>query len=139
MKLVKIFTIHNMYNDCDESYTSRIGEGISDWEEISDEQFRFLKTNLWRCETPLTGNNERLVIIEKGEQPATYYIDSIKKLIDNQMKKQQEEQAEKERKKQEAAERRAAKKLENNRKALERLLKDNPQLIQEVVKDVNNA
>lgn len=77
-KLVKILLIQHI--DCDDYYSqSIIRESINDWEEISDEDFQFLKQYLTRVIDVPYGFSATLVV--KDNVPVVQRINSVKELI----------------------------------------------------------
>ena len=124
MREVRVILVHD-YNDYDDT-RSILKEGISHWEQISDEDFKFLKANWWRLTSDPNLVEGRLVLIEKDPVPLTTRIDSIKQWIDQERARAEQLQEQK----RAQAEARARKKLlrnaESERKLLEELRKKYP-------------
>lgn len=131
MREVKIFRIINQYihDDYDSYLHSVLREGVSDWEEISDEDFEFIRDNLTRLNFK---NGDQLIIVEKIDDGVPNTIKGIKDVINKSIAEAKAREDELKRKKERAAEQRAMKKLERDRKALERLIKENPDLVKEL-------
>ncbi len=131
MRKIKLFTIYDKYidhGDYDTSYTI-LQQGISDWEEVTDEEFNYIRNNLHIFKTQL---KQEIIIAEQIEGGAVLAIKGIKKTLDK-LEKDRKEQEEKERKRREdAAAVRAAKKLERDKKALAKLIEQNPELVKEL-------
>jgi hypothetical protein len=125
MKEVRIVLVHDAYTDYDSS-KSIMHEGVSDWESISDEDYKLLQQNWHRLCSQMNHVNARPVLLEKDAYPVRKRIDSIKGWIaEEKVKQEREAQA-----KREKAQARALKKLaadaESERKLLEELKKKYP-------------
>lgn len=133
MRKVKIFEIVDRYIDHYDDSNIHLGQGISDWEEVSDEDFGFIRNNLWRLNSRKYSKTSDLVLVQQGPSIPEAMI-GIKAAIE---KEEAEEKArlEKQRKeREEAVAKRAAKKLANDKKALAKLIEENPDLVKEIMK-----
>lgn len=134
MKKIKIFRVIDRYLDSDyyndPGYDSVLAAGVSDWEEVSDEDLHFIRDNFGRLRALFP--RDSIVIVEQMDSGAEKIMGGIKKAIEEQRKKEEADRAEYKRKQEEAAARKAMRKLEKDRKALERLVKENPDLIKEI-------
>lgn len=99
MPKVKIFMSHE-YPDYYECSAEIITHGISDWEEITDEEYDYLRRNLYKLSDPKYG---RPVIIIQSDKTALEYIDSIKNFIAEEKRKVEEAKRLREEKKAKAA------------------------------------
>lgn len=64
--------------DCDACYETACS-GVSDWEEISEEDFKLLKS--WEGQRALNVNGVRLVVFEDVSNKVTEYIKDVKEFI----------------------------------------------------------
>jgi len=117
------------YGDNESFSRSILQGGISNWEEISDEDFEFIKNNISRLSFK---NGDQLVVVEKIDNGVPKTIAEIKDSINEEIAKNIAREAELKHKREEAAARRAMKKLEKDRNALERLIKENPDLVRDL-------
>ena len=90
MKEVKIVLVHDAYTDYDDS-KGIIQEGVSDWEQISDEDYKLLQQNWWKLCEHMNVHNARLVLLEKDSVPVKRRIDSIKGWITEERQRQERE------------------------------------------------
>lgn len=83
MKQVKILLVEEVYTD---EYSNQvIRDSISNWEEVSDEDFAFLRSNLGRIwNTFGLGQNFRPVLLCSDDRPVSFRIESIKVAIEKQ-------------------------------------------------------
>lgn len=119
MPRVKLFRIYNrdVSNDDYFSRTSYLGEGITDWEEISDDDFKFLEQNLYRT---INHTFFTAVIVEDITHTIHDQIKTIKGFITKERNRiLQEEQKEKDRKNR-AAEKRKETALKKAKELLEK-------------------
>lgn len=125
MKEVRIVLMREMYGDYDDPNFVLL-EGISDWEQISDEDYCLLKQNWAALCHHMDMYNTRIILLEKDAVPVRKRIDSIKNWIEQERARKQRETE----LKQEKARQRALKKLatdaEHERKLLEELKKKYP-------------
>lgn len=117
------------YTDYDGDWRSQVIEGISDWEEVTEEDYQYIKSNLWR----LNIKNGTPVLIRQDEVSIFDRIKDIKKTIKEREEAENKKREEARQKAEERAAVRAAKKLERDRKALERLVTENPDLVKGLV------
>lgn len=127
---VKILLVQEV-DVVDGSYSPQIvREGVTDWEEISDEDFAFLKKNIHRL-YPIVCKNlfygYKLILATQDDEPLVNRIASIKEVLEKEKKT-----AEDYKKKQAAAalkrkKANAAKRVEKLKAELEELEKLRPQ------------
>lgn len=94
MPLIKLMTVdsHNCYcgGDYDDT-TYRLGQDITDWEEVTDEELMFLKKykhELWmtmRKENPRWDYNHNLVIVELDVKPVKERITNLRDKLKEQI------------------------------------------------------
>ena len=119
MKEVKIVLVHDAYTDYDDS-KGIMQEGISDWETISDEDYKLLQQNWWKLCNHMNVHNARLVLLEKDATPVKKRIDSIRGWIEEERVRQEREAQ----LKKEKAQARALKKLMDNAESEKKLLEE---------------
>lgn len=128
MPKIKII-IADGYYDYDDHWCNRMAEGISDWEDVSDEDYQFISSNIHHLKLKTGGAP---VIIQQDSVRVVDRINDIKKTI----KKLQDDYNRKiegeKRKREEVAEKRRMKKIEKDKAALERLIKENPAFIEKL-------
>lgn len=115
-KFVKLVMTEESYSD--DYSTTIMREGISNWEEITHEEYEFLRNNLYR----LSGMNGVHLLVQ-DDVPVRRRIDNIKQIIAEQQKKVEQERIEREKKAAEKALRKRAKTEEQERKLYEELQK----------------
>lgn len=125
MKEVKIVLVHDAYTDYDDS-KGIIQEGVSDWESISDEDYKLLQQNWWKLCDHMNVHNARLVLLEKDSVPVKRRIDSIKGWITEERQRQEREAQIKREKAQARALKKLAADAAAERKLLEELKKKYP-------------
>lgn len=126
----KIFLIHSRY--VDDEYQQFLSNGVSDWEELSPEDIKFVKDNLWRLENK-NRDNVQYVLVTQDEKTIFDRIVDIKNVISDEIKKEQKRKEELEKKRLEAAQKKALNKLEKDRKLLAKLIESNPDLVKDVI------
>lgn len=125
MRQVRIVLVHDQYHDYDDA-RAIMQEGISDWEEISEVDFKLLQANWWQLTKHLNLANARPVLLEKDSVPVSHRIDSIKNWIDRERARQEQEQAAKRAKAEERARKKLLKDAESELKLLAELKKKYP-------------
>jgi hypothetical protein len=120
MPEVKLLSIIGYYDNYDD-WVSTATNGISDWEVLSDEDYKLLKDNLYRLNRQMAGIGERLVIATKDVVPARARITTIREWIDIERKKQEAERLAREQKLAANREKKEAKARERELKLLEKL------------------
>lgn len=128
MPKIKIIIVDGYY-DYDDHWCNRMAEGISDWEEVSDEDYQYIRNNLHHIKLKVGTP----IIIQQDDVTVAERIKGIKKTIKKYEDEYNQRIAESKRKAEERAAAKAAKKLERDRKALERLVIENPDLIKDLV------
>lgn len=123
VKQVKILLSRDVYDGYDDPYSrSILQDGISDWEEISDEDYNFLRNNLYMLSNLYSKEyNLSPILVVKDEKPVLNRIESIKEFIKNEQRREAERKAEEERKKTEKAKKRMLKKVADERALFEQL------------------
>lgn len=127
MPKIKIVISDSYYYD--EEYHHKVVEGISDWEEVTEEDYQFIKNNLHH----LNIKKGYPSIIRQDDVSVYERIKDIKGTLAKYQKEFEAKREEEKRKREEAAERRRAKKLARDAAALERLVKENPELVKKLV------
>jgi len=129
MKQVRIILIEDQYDYHDDDGTSvnpLIREGISDWEEITDDEYRLLKSNWWRLVRDIGASGTRPVLLEKDCMPVRHRIDSIRGWLRAEQEKMEADLAAKRAKAEERARKKLLKDTESEMKLLEELRKKYP-------------
>lgn len=122
MKQVKIILVQEVYTD--EYANNLIRDSISDWEEVSDEDFHFLKMNLGHIWNKFGMPQDfRPVVICKDDRPVSVRIDSIKEEIERHKRRVEAAEKERERKKQEKLLKKKAKTEAEEKALLDQLKK----------------
>jgi len=135
MRKIKIFTIHDRYVDSyEDDYSTVLGAGVSNWEEVSEEDFQYIKNNLHILKNGKNDYRNTLVLVEQSPTPIPDMIVGIKKAIEAQERECQKRLDAEKKRREEAALKRATKKLERDKKALAKLIESNPDLIKELAK-----
>lgn len=130
MKEVRVILINDQcgYYDEEETHGSAvIREGISDWEEITDEEYRLLKSNWWRFVNDLRATGARPVLLEKDSMPVKHRINSIRDWLRIERERIDAEAATKRAKAEERARKKLLKDAESELKLLEELRKKYPE------------
>lgn len=92
MKKVKLIIVNSQYDSYETLTASMVG-AISDWEEISDEDYTYLKTNWWQFKQNLElGYSADVVLIEEDAIQLHKRIDNLKEYIDNKRKEMEAKQ-----------------------------------------------
>lgn len=117
MRQVKLFLSEERYTDWDDSH-AELGKGVTDWETLSDEDYSFLKNNLWLLRNQL---NVNVILVEKDCVPVVQRIASIREWVKQQQAKIDEEKARKRAQAQEREKKKLLKKAESEIKLLEEL------------------
>jgi len=113
MPLIKLFRVYDKYINYDD-YEKVIVQGISDWEEVTDDELLILKTYKYKVK-----GFDDVVIVEKlPEGTPVELIKSIKELIATEEKKRQLAKTKEEKRKEELKKQREAKAIENAEKLL---------------------
>lgn len=107
----------------DDYYSNEIiRAGLSDWEEVSDEDYKFLKDNQFRLNRVMDVPGSVHLVVQ-DDKPIAQRIKSLKKAIEDERLKIEREEAERLRKRLEAADKRklkkAAKDAEERRRMFE--------------------
>lgn len=124
VKQVKIILGKEILSSYDDPYNyTLIRDGITDWEEISDEDYDFLRRNLSYLYKTYNEEYDNLVpmILVKDDKPVFDRISSIREFIEQMKTKETERKAEEERKKAEKAKKRMLKKVADERALFEQL------------------
>lgn len=96
MPKVKILLSSDHWSD-DDYHTTILRQGLTDWEEITDEELKELKSGLFLVARKHFGNLTPIVVVQ-SEEPVLNTLAAIRaewKRIDSERKKQQEEEARK--------------------------------------------
>jgi hypothetical protein len=125
MRQVRIVLVHDQYTDYDDS-KAIMQEGVSDWEQISDADFKLLQANWWKLCQHLNVQGARLVLLEKDQVPVKVRIDSIKGWLEQERAKQEQAEALKQARAAERRQKKLLKDAESELKLLEELKKKYP-------------
>jgi len=120
MPKIKILLVDESYYDYDDNYHAAVlRSGITDWEEVSQEDYDFLVRNKFRLKSNFNAN---IVIVTQDDTPVLKRIQDIKAEIQKEIDKAEEE---KNKKKKRAEENRLKKlaKTEAEEKELLNMLK----------------
>jgi hypothetical protein len=127
MKQIKIVHVHS-YTEYEDNGILR--DSITDWEEVSDEEYEFLRENWYRICHNITqeyGNvSVTPLLIVKDSTPVTARIMSVYDLIQQEKAKQAKVAAERHAKAEAKKQKEAAAKAERERKLLEELKQKYP-------------
>jgi Trm5-related predicted tRNA methylase len=128
MKEVRIVLVHDLYTDYNDNESQAvIRDSVSDWEQITDEEYRLLKDNWWRLAHHLGNHdNGRPILLEKDRVPVRQRISSIREWVQQEQEKIQAEKAAKQAQAEERARKKLLKNAESERKLLEELKKKYP-------------
>lgn len=123
-KQVKILLGKDICFDDDYYSKKLIQDSLSDWEEISDEDYWFLHSNMWRLFKDYQSNYDLVpVLLVKDEKSVVQRVTSIKEIIQQEKEKQAKEKAAAEAKKLEKAKQRLLKKNLSEKELFEELKK----------------
>lgn len=125
-KQVKIVLSRDIcISDYDDYYSRKIvQDSISDWEEISDEDYLFLRTNLFRLARDYQRDFDLLpTLLVKDDKPVIDRIVSIKEYIEQEKQQAAKEKAEADAKKREREKNRLLKKNKSEKELFEELKK----------------
>jgi hypothetical protein len=129
MKIKLLVMYGGSYDSYSDEYSNRIFQDISDWEEVSEADFQFIQSNLWRLKYPPGGT---FVIVRQDDQAIAARISDIKSEILKMQMAEEKRKAEEQKKKEERAAKRLASKLEKDKVALKKLLEKNPDLFKDL-------
>jgi len=122
MKMTKMVKILLMQETSDDYYSQKIiRDSISDWEEISDEDFQFLQKHLASI-FPYNNGFMPLLMV-KDDKPVLSRIEQIKKVLDREKEKQDAERAKREESKRAKEKARMLKKMASERELFDELKK----------------
>ena len=128
MREVTIVMVHDRYTEYDES-RAVMQESISDWEQISEEEYKLLNQNWWKLAQHLDPHgNRRPVLLEKDSVPVRARINSIREWIQQEKIQAEKAEAERKAKAEERARKKILKNAQSERKLLEELLRKHPDL-----------
>jgi len=123
MKRIKILMMQDFSDD--EYSRSIVRDSISDWEEVDDEEFKFLKNNFHRMFNLRHdfGYEFKPILIVEDDVPPSHRIQDIKKLIKDEQARIAKEKKDREKKKLEREMKKKAKTVEQQRVLYEELEK----------------
>lgn len=127
MKEVKIVLAHERYDEYDSS-SYILQEGLTDWEQLTAEEYNLLKSNWYMLVTEVqrTNSNKIPILIEKDTVPVKARIESIKKWIEVEKARAEKEAAERKAKADERAKKKMLKAAKSELALLEELRKKYP-------------
>ena len=117
MPEIKIFLLEDYCYD-DDNYRHRLGEGISDWEDVSEDDLNYLRSNSYRFSNVI---KSPYTIVRKDNTPIQTYITSVKELVEKDKRAEEKRKKEELRKKLEREQKKLQKKEESERQLYERL------------------
>lgn len=123
--MVRFFRVVQAYSDeyGDDPVNYKLSEGIGEWEEISDEDFSFIKQNMWRVKQNFPGDN--LVLVELTPLGrVNEVVSSIKEIVEKERKYFEEAKIKEEEKKKKRALERELKKTKTREALYEQLKKE---------------
>ena len=127
MKEVRVVLVHDSYADYDDVSNSIMREGITDWEQVSDEELKLLKHNWWRFgQDASRADNARLVLLEKDVVPVQTRINSIRQWLKEEKDRLDREETARRRQADERLKKKLLKTAESERKLLEKLREKYP-------------
>jgi hypothetical protein len=129
---IKIFVIHSTRLNTYDDYEIRLGEGVSDWETVTDDEFKFIKSNLYMLNRERYPN-DTLVLVSKDDVKPSIRIEGIKKMITDTAKAVEQRKAEDRKRREEAAAKRAAQKQTREQKKLLKMIEENPELVKDIL------
>lgn len=118
MRKVKVFQIHS--DRCYECGGREYATGMSDWTEISDEDFDFLKRHLY-LKNKGRYSDQYVVAEQLDDDQVDNFISDLKTMIDTKRMEAAMKKAMDDKKRAEKLERKKAHDLESKRKQLEKL------------------
>lgn len=96
MPKIKLLLVEETYYDYDDNYHEAVlKSGITDWEEVSEEDYDFLKRNKFRLKS-VDGSN--ILIVSQDSIPILKRIQDIKDEIQKEIDKAEEEKNKKKKK-----------------------------------------
>lgn len=96
MPKIKLLLVEETYYDYDDNYNAAVlRSGITDWEEVSQEDYDFLKRNKFRLKS-VDGSN--ILIVSQDSIPILKRIQDIKDEIQKEIDKAEEEKNKKKKK-----------------------------------------
>ena len=99
-------------------------------EEISEDDFGLLVRNLHKHSADYDG---RLILVKYDDVPIAQRISDIVNILKKEEQKRAKEIADRKAREEENRIKKQAKKLENDKKALQKLIADNPELLDELI------
>lgn len=99
MRSVKLITVIGNY-DKDDEYVSHIGDHISDWDEVTDSEFKELRDNFYGIQSSLMRDGylnygESLLVISKDPEILPKALVKVTELIKEQQVKAKAEETKK--------------------------------------------
>ena len=96
MPKIKLLLVEESYYDYDDNYHEAIlRSGITDWEEVSQEDYDFLQRNKFRLKNAVASN---IIIVSQDSIPILKRIQDIKDEIQKEIDKAEEEKNKKKKK-----------------------------------------
>ncbi len=133
MKKIKLIICHSQHQyDSWGDYSDTVNAftGITDWQEVSDDDFVFIKQNMHYLNRHR--DNSSFILIEQDNIGIETRIGAIKDEIEKLKRAEEKRIADEAAKREAASIARAAKKLERDKKALQKLLEKNPELVNSI-------
>lgn len=130
MPKIKVFQIYNRYIDEYDGNISILSQGVSDWEEVSDEDLQYIRSH-FNCLENKT--KAQLVLVVQDEINTLGMIKEIKSTIEKMERAETKRKEERKKIEQENIAKKLARKLEKDRNALKALIETNPDLVKEIL------
>lgn len=127
MKEVKIVIAHERYDEY-ESSSYILQEGISDWEQLSDDEYKLLKDNWYRIVQDVQQKRYGVIpiLVEKDSSPISLRIASIKTWVNEEKERAAKDAADRKAKAEERAKKKMLKAAKSELALLEELKKKYP-------------
>lgn len=126
----KILVAEKEYDHYGDYVSQAIAGHITDWDEISEDDFGLLVRNLYKLSANYDG---QLILVKYDDVPIAQRISDIVNILKKEEQKRAKEIADRKAREEENRIKKQAKKLENDKKALQKLLADNPELLDELI------
>lgn len=132
MPKIKLVIVRESYSYSYDDYNHVLSRGISDWEEVSDEELQFIEC--YKHLIPVQ-QDERVEVVKQLDSDVPETITNIKNTLAALKQAEEDRKAAEKARKEQLAIAREARKLEKDRKSLKKLLESNPDLVKEVLSD----
>ncbi len=123
MPRIKVIFVEDYNGDDYGNYDSRIVDSTTSWEDVSEEDYQFLRNNMHMVLAEFTKgySSVRPVLIREDEMSVARRIESVKEALERQKAKREADAAALKKKQDDAAKKRKKKAEERERRDFERL------------------